>query len=148
MIAFSCGVMSTVAVDRFWPRPRAQCGGGQVVFAAGTPTPDPEALLVPAAAPALSPVPAEVTPLPPAAPAPETKAPPVVVAPAVRTVPPPPARPAAAVAKTPARPTGRTAVVARTPAQGRAAVRKRVAAAPAAAGDTMPPTESWVDPFN
>jgi len=154
MIAFSCGVMSTVAVDRFWPRPRAQCGGGQAVFAAGTtPTPDPEAILAPPVAP--TPAPAEVTPLP----APEPKTPPVAVAPATRTAPPPaavapavrtapPAARPAAVSKSPARPTGRAAVAVRpAPAQGREALRKRAVAAQAA-GDTMPPTESWVDPFN
>jgi len=152
MIAFSCGVMSTVAVDRFWPRARAQqqCGGGQtVVAAAAAPTPAPEAMAMPPAA--ASPAPAEVTALPPAdpvatdKPAPEAKAPTAVAAPKPQAAP-PAAR--AAVSKSPARSTGRAAVVARTPAQGRA-VRKRAAATPSSAGgETMPLTEAWVDPFN
>ena len=158
MIAFSCGVMSTVAVDRFWPRARAQqqCGGGQtVVAAAAAPMPAPEAMALPPAA--ASPAPAEVTPLPPAdpvatdKPAPEAKAPSVAAAPKPPTARPAPvARPAASVSKSPARATGRGAVVARTPpAQGRA-VRKRAGATTSSSGgsDTMPLTEAWVDPFN
>jgi hypothetical protein len=129
MIAFSCGVMTTVAVDGFWPRAKTQCVSYQAEAAGiGVGAIGPVAVPPPPAAPA----PAVAEALPP--PDPE----PAVAPAAASTVPVP------AVVSTPR--AGRSAV-ARTPA-GRGGARVRPAAsAPKASLETMHPTGIFVDPF-
>jgi hypothetical protein len=148
LIAFSSGIITTIAVDRFWPTARTDCGG-TAPRAGVVPTglaPGIGAVPGPAAAPA-----AVVAPLPP----------PVDPGPADQTialVPVPEApgqSPAASTAPAATRatasrvPPGRS-VTRLTPAQGRPAARKRPAAAQAttASGETMPPTGVWIDPFS
>ena len=145
MIAFSCGVMCTIAVDWLWPRAHAQCvgaspaGPGAAEAAGAAPAPDIQAAAEPAApASAMA-----VTPLPPAEASSPTLPSPAegaVVAPA-RIV-------AAAPAAVPAARPVRSAAVARVqPAQGRAVVRKRPASTSSLPVDTMSPSGLWVDPF-
>jgi hypothetical protein len=146
MIAFSCGVMCTIAVDRFWPRARAQCVGAQAPTTGVAPEPQGGPVIETMRAPAASPVPigtaaaarsgpeestaaAETAPpavTPPTAPTPQAGAAPAA----------PPAR--AARAATPAR---------GQPTQGRGGGRKRPGGATPMSLDTMSPTGMWVDPF-
>src|SRR5262245_51946974 len=68
MIAFSLGVMCTIAVDRYWPGAHPQCGGvveptSTETVQSGSVTPGVEAAEMPAAVPAGG---AVVAPLPPA----------------------------------------------------------------------------------
>jgi hypothetical protein len=161
LTAFSCGIMCTVAVDRYWPRARTECVGAQpgTTHAAVAP-PDPviEAPARPALAQAARS--ADVVSLPPygeklptadkvvaveaaaVAPAAVHPTPAPVVAPAVM----PRARPVASPSPAP-----RIAAPARlAPAQGRTAVRKRPGPATAAGEadrSSSSPTETWTDPF-
>jgi hypothetical protein len=161
LIAFSCGLMTFVAIDRFWPRARAQCLPADTAGVA-SPTPVLEAERPSAAVGSV----AEVAPPPSAAPPsraaqiPAPAAPPVEPVPVPR--PAPAARPAAAVRPAPAvlpMPAARpipaarevrgVAPAPRAPAprplaRGRAAVRTRPSAG---RSDVMAPTESWSDPF-
>jgi hypothetical protein len=159
LTAFSCGIMCTVAVDRYWPRARTECGGTQTgATHAAAPTAPVEVAAPVAVAPTASV--ADVTMLPPygeklptadkvVAAEVEGAAAPAAPAPAVATAPAPQARAATRTSPALRAPAPRAAAPARTtPAQGRAVVRKRPGPATAAA-DKSPssPTESWTDPF-
>jgi hypothetical protein len=160
LTAFSCGIMCTVAVDRYWPRARAECVGapaGTTHAVGAPPAPVIEAPVLPAALPAASV--AEVMPLPPY----EQKQPATdkVVAAAVGAAHTPPPAPGPGCPRRrrarfpspwvrrhrrsagPAAP-GRTA-----PAQGRAVARKRPGPATVAADkpSSASPTATWTDPF-
>ena len=148
MIAFSCGVISTIAVDRFWPRARAQCVGAPPATTGAAPAvPGIEA----ASARVVSPVAAaEVAPQPQSDPPPPTPAP-ASAAPAPRVQPVPPAPtsktgPAPAVSNPRAVRGGKAVRV--PPAQGRGPVRKHAAGAASMSLETMNPTGMWVDPFS
>jgi hypothetical protein len=145
MIAFSCGVMCTIAVDRLWPRAHAQCvgappagpGAAPVEAPGAAPAPDIQAAAAPASPMAVTPLPPPESILP-SLPSPAEGA---VVAPARKIV-------AAASAAVPATRPVRSAAVARVqPAQGRAVVRKRPASTSSLPVDTMSPSGLWVDPF-
>jgi hypothetical protein len=156
LTAFSCGIMCTVAVDRYWPRARTECVGTlpATTHAAAPADPVIQAPVRPAPAPAASA--ADVVSLPPygeklstadkvvaveAAAVVPAAAPPTPV-PVLAAAAPPRARPV--VAPSPAQ---RTAAPARlAPAQGPTAVRKRSGAA-AADTSSPSPTETWSDPF-
>jgi hypothetical protein len=140
MIAFSCGVMCTIAVDRLWPRERAQCVGASPATTGAVPAPAQglpviETMAAPAASPVTT---AEVAP-PPAEPMPPEPAGPVQAAPAA---------PAGKAAPAPAKPgAARGAPLVRVPpTQGRV-VRKRPGGAAPVSLETMSPTGMWVDPF-
>lgn len=163
LTAFSCGIMCTVAVDRYWPRARTECVGAQpgTTHAAAPANPVIEAPARPG--PGKAPTAADVVSLPPYGEKLPTadkivavdSAPvsPAAVSPAA--VPSPPAPTVAAAAPSRARPAvspapaPRTAAPARlAPAQGRTVVRKRPGPATAAASTpSSPPTETWTDPF-
>ena len=159
LTAFSCGIMCTVAVDRYWPRARAECGGTQTgaTHAATAPTAPVEAAAPAAVASAASG--ADVTLLPPygeklptaekvAAAEVEVAAAPAAPVPAVAAAPVPRARAVGSTAPAPGPAALRAAAPARvTPAQGRTVVRKRPGPATAAADRSSSPTESWTDPF-
>lgn len=158
LTAFSCGIMCTVAVDRYWPRARTECVGAQ----SGTTT---RAAVEPATG-----APAQAAPVQPANVADVVSLPPygeklpnadkvvavdTAVAPAAVAPTPAPAIAAATAALPAARavispsPATRAAAVARlAPAQGRTVVRKRPGAT-AAAAERSPsaPIETWTDPF-
>jgi hypothetical protein len=161
LTAFSCGIMCTVAVDRYWPRARTECVGAQPgattrAAAPVEPVIEPPAQPAPAKAASV----AEVVSLPPygeklptadkvvaveaAAAAPAA----VAVAPAPAPSMPPAVAPRARPVASPA-PAPRTAAPARLgPAQGRTVVRKRPGpAAVAADQSSAAPTETWTDPF-
>jgi hypothetical protein len=137
LITFSCGIMCTVAVDRFWPRARAECGG----MAAGN---------VAAA------LPVQAVPVREAAP-PATRGVEVMLRPSPAQPPPAAAhpRPATAPAAAPAPPPAARAVAPKSPApnaasaKGRTPARKRTASppSPAAPDNMLPPTGIWIDPF-
>jgi hypothetical protein len=149
MIAFSCGVMCTIAVDRLWPRAHAQCVGAPSAgpAAADGPgaasAPDIEAAVEPAAPVATM----AVTALPP----PEPSLPALLPLPTpAEGVPVAPGRkivPAASTVVAAARPIRSAAVARVQPAQGRAVVRKRPASTSSLPVDTMSPSGLWVDPF-
>lgn len=143
LTAFSCGIMCTVAIDRYWPRARTECVGAQpgTTHAAAPTGPVIEAPARPASANA--PSGADVVSLPPygeklptadkviaveaAAVAPAAVAPP---SPATRTTAPVRLAPSQAQA------------------QGRSVVRKRPAPATVTAEkSSASPTETWTDPF-
>jgi hypothetical protein len=154
LIAFSCGMMFMVAVDRLWPRPRAACEGVPAeTLAAATPARGVEVVREPAPAARVGETRAAADPIaaePKAAVAPPIE--PVPVArplPVARPVPAPPAQVVRApvVAPRAVVPTPAPAPV----AHGRVPVtaRKRGAGtgSPAAASETLAPTEAWTDPF-
>jgi hypothetical protein len=153
LTAFSCGIMCTVAVDRYWPRARTECVGAP----SGTTT---RAAVEPATG-----APAQAAPVQPANVADVVSLPPygeklptadkVVAVDTAAVAPTPAPAIAAAAAPPPARavispsPATRAAAIARlAPAQGRSVVRKRPGAT-AAAAERSPsaPTETWTDPF-
>jgi hypothetical protein len=137
MIAFSCGVMCTIAVDRFWPRTRAQCVGAQPEGPGAVP------------APAAADIEAGGEPVPPAttiAVTPLAAAEPVSPAAAPPVAPPGNAVPAGP-AVSPAHPVRGPAAARLQAAQGRAAVRSRPARGSSPPLDTMAPSGMWVDPF-
>ena len=153
LTAFSCGIMCTVAVDRYWPRARTECVGAQA--GATTRAAMDPAIGAPAqAAPVQAANVADVVSLPPYG----EKLPTAdkVVAVDTAAVPPTPAPAIAAAASPPAlravdspSPGARAPAVARVaPAQGRTVVRKRPSST-AAAADRSPsaPTATWTDPF-
>ena len=139
MIAFSCGVMCTIAVDRLWPRERTQCVGAPPSTTGAVPAPAQGLPVIEAMeAPAASPVTTAVAPPPPADPMPPEPAPPAQAAPAA---------PAGKAAPAPAA-TKRSGPLGRVPpTQGRVMVRKRPGGAAPVSLETMSPTGIWVDPF-
>ena len=160
LTAFSCGIMCTVAVDRYWPRARTECVGAQpgTTHAAAPANPVIEAPARPG--PGKASTSADVVSLPPygeklptadevvaveaaaVAPAAVPPAPAVAVAVAVAT--PPRARPVASLSAAPRA----AAPVRLAPAQGRTVVRKRPGPATAAVDtSSSSPTETWTDPF-
>ena len=159
LTAFSCGIMCTVAVDRYWPRARTECIGAQ-----------PATTTRAAAEPAIE-APAQAAPVQPTRFADVVSLPPygeklptadkvvAVEAAAVAPAAVPPAPAPAVAAMAPLRgghpvasrsPAPRTAAPVRpAPAQGRSVVRKRPGPATAAAdkASASSPTETWTDPF-
>jgi hypothetical protein len=129
MIAFSCGVVTTLAVDRLWPRAKPQCVAYQEAAigpGAITPPPNPEPAV---ASPAVA-SPAVASP---------AVASPVLDAPAAPV-------PVAVVVSAPR--AGRAAAAGTPSGRGRAVARNRpTAAAPKPSLETMNPTGMFVDPF-
>lgn len=160
LMTFSGGIVTTVAIDRYWPRGRPECGSVAPASAAAFVPPaqgfesTPEAPV--AAAVAEVPPPAPPAPVANAVPEPA----PAVVLPArsaVAAKPAPVAKlaPAAkpafakqAPAAKPAAPAAKPAPAVRpaAPAQARAPARKRPTAISVADKPTSP-TETWTDPF-
>lgn len=158
LTTFSFGAMFTMAVDRYWPRPRREAG--EVAAVGAAPALSAPAIAAVETAPEPPPpvqAPRQVTPLPPApAPAPAepvavaapdapVAAPKLAAAPEVRAAARKTAAPAAAPApKAPvaAAARGRAVTLVPVAARGRAIARKRAGTVTSTA-----PTESWTDPF-
>ena len=156
MIAFSCGVMMTEAVERFWPRSR---GGASAASAAPATAAGGFEVTREPAIPAAQP--AEVTPQPASDPEPADRAAPArspAGKPAAEVAPQSPAPPAPALVSPVA---AHVAPAVRVgPAQGRVTVRKRPtsigAGAQPSTRETSPPSSrlpssgpinGWADPF-
>jgi outer membrane biosynthesis protein TonB len=176
LMTFSGGIVTTVAIDRYWPRGRPECGGVAPASAAAlvpaqgfeaTPqlpvsaavaeVPPPAPPAAPAAPAAPEPAPTVVAPANPALaakPAPAAK-PALAAKPAPVVKPAPAAKPAAPAAKPATQAPAARAVASApgtshaAPAQARASARKRPAGktAVSAADKATSPTETWTDPF-
>jgi hypothetical protein len=147
MIAFSCGVMCTIAVDRFWPRARAQCVGAPPPTTGAVPTASGGPVIEAVRGPAVSPEPVRGAEVTPSAAADATGAEPAPPAEAASAAAPLPKAKTAAPAAPSARAV-RGATPARVqPTQGRGMGRKRSGGAAPMSLDTMSPTGMWVDPF-
>lgn len=158
LTAFSCGIMCTVAVDRYWPRARTECVGVQPATTHAAAPADPIIQAPARTAPVRAASAADVVSLPPYGEklptadkvvAVEAAA---VVSAAVPPTPAPAVAPAVAQRSHPVvapSPAPRTAAPARlAPAQGRTVARKRPGPATAEADrSTSSPTETWTDPF-
>ncbi len=155
LTAFSCGIMCTVAVDRYWPRARTECVGTQpgTSHAAAPADPVIEAPARPGPGKGSS---ADVVSLPPYGEKLPTADKVVAVAAAAVAPAAVPPTPALAVAAPPrARPVASpspalraAAPVRLAPAQGRTVVRKRPGPTTAAVDTSASsPTETWTDPF-
>ena len=154
LTAFSCGIMCTVAVDRYWPRARTECVEAQPGTTHAAAPADPVLQALPRPAPVQAARAADVVSLPPYGETLPTAdkvvaveaaaVAPAAVPPAMAVAAPPRARPVASPSLAPHAP----APVQLAPAQGRTVVRKRPSPATAAVDTSASsPTETWTDPF-
>jgi len=148
LMTFSGGIVTTVAIDRYWPRGRPECGSVAPASAAAfvPPAQGFESTPEPPVAAAVAAVPPPAPPAPVVQVAPEPAAPVAPAKPALAARPAPVAKfaPVAMPAALAAKPA--PAVKPAAPAQARAPARKRPTAISAADKPTSP-TETWTDPF-